>query len=805
MAAMYRDTIGRASAWCVMGLAVATTAPAWAQNTAQSSDPVSAEAADESSLMSDIVVTAQRRSENLSNVGIAAAAFSGDQIQKLGLQNSVDIVQFVPGVTISSDTGGQNLKFIVRGVAQNDFLDAVEAPIAVYVDDTYIAPQQGQVFGLFDLERVEVLKGPQGTLFGRNATGGLVHYISRKPEFERTDGFFDLTYGSYNQVRVEAAIGAPITEKIAFRVSALFSRYDPVLINEYPRGALTADPAPRPQDNLYNQNLQAGRLHLAFRPSNRLNLLLSGSASLSRQGGGGYETRGIVAVFDDQGRWVDSVVASATETRPGIGPGGASVSIGGVPARPVPGGNLFGWKEASAGDFRGSYDFAYDNSNVLKSRGVSLQADWEVSDSVNLTSVTDYKWFSKVVAQDVDVGPADFFIYKADAITRQVSQEIRLSGDSGSLKWVTGAFYLHIDNDTKQGLSFRSTSILATPGQPGLTFATLVGLKTDSISAFGQADWQFAERFTLVAGGRFIRESKDYRFAQNAYVNLDDIRIDTSQLVFPLPQPAGVNPFADSFTQNLWAAKLQLEYRAADGWLLYGGINRGVKAGSVNGPLGDGSQIQIDQLIYEPEVLLSYEAGFKGRLLNGDLRLNGAIFHYDYKDYQAFTFVNASGLVSNENGRTYGAELEAVAQPVRGVTLSLSGSYTDALIRNLEAAPGVFRDVRPVYTPEFQSSGLVRYDVDVGPGRVGFQIDGSYTGARFSNLRNFQAQRLPSYFLTNARISWTEGAWQVTAFVTNVLDKRWQREMFDLATLCGCANDAYGPPRWFGASIRYSL
>ena len=135
----------------------------------------------QAAVLEEVIVTAQKREQSLSDVGIAVTAFTGEQIDALGFETSTDIIGMSPSVYVSADTGGQNRKFTIRGVTQNDFLDSSEAPVAVYIDEGYISTQQGQVFGLFDMERVEVLKGPQGTLFGRNATGGLVHYVTRKP------------------------------------------------------------------------------------------------------------------------------------------------------------------------------------------------------------------------------------------------------------------------------------------------------------------------------------------------------------------------------------------------------------------------------------------------------------------------------------------------------------------------------------------------------------------------------------------------------------------------------------------------
>jgi iron complex outermembrane receptor protein len=186
-------------------------------------------------IMDEIVVTAQRRNQNLQDVGISISAFSTEQLRTAGVINSIDVARLTPGVAVSGSIGGQNSQFTIRGVTQNDFNDGIEAPVAVYVDETYIPNLQGQNFGLFDLERVEILKGPQGTLFGRNATGGLVHFVVRKPT-EELDGYIEGTYGRFNQTRVEGAIGGGLGGGLSARASFYYNAHDPIFTNVYPEG-----------------------------------------------------------------------------------------------------------------------------------------------------------------------------------------------------------------------------------------------------------------------------------------------------------------------------------------------------------------------------------------------------------------------------------------------------------------------------------------------------------------------------------------------------------------------------------------
>ncbi|MEM9751341.1 MAG: TonB-dependent receptor plug domain-containing protein, partial [Pseudomonadota bacterium] len=322
------------------------------------------------SLTDEIVVTAQKREQNVQDVGISISVFSGAELEALGVEQSFDIAAFTPGVHISGNLAGQNTQFTIRGVTQNDFNDIIEAPNAVYLDDAYIAVAQGQTFGAFDVERVEILKGPQGTLFGRNATGGLVHYVSVKPDFDELSGFVDATYGRFdspadaNQARIEAAINVPLTDKIAARASILYNYQDPYLQNLYPDGAVGAPPGADAGADLGNDDTLAGRFTLAFEPTPSLRGRIAFNGARSRLNTGPYQSKSTIPVYSSDGELVNVIDTPADETRYSILLDAAgndtgldfgtdqdndginedpAVAFGGPPARPTPGGDFFGY------------------------------------------------------------------------------------------------------------------------------------------------------------------------------------------------------------------------------------------------------------------------------------------------------------------------------------------------------------------------------------------------------------------------------------------------------------------------------
>jgi iron complex outermembrane receptor protein len=308
----------------------------------------------------------------------------------------------------------------------------------------------------------------------------------------------------------------------------------------------------------------------------------------------------------------------------------------------------------------------------------------------------------------------------------------------------------------------------------------------------------------LVAGARWVKERKDYSFFQGVYQATDDRIINSSVLYAPL---FPYHPF--NTDDNLWAGKVQLEYRPIKDVLVYLGVNRGAKAGGFNAQLADGSpRLPLDQIPYKPENLTNYEGGVKATFLDGKLRTNAAVFYYDYKDYQAFLFEQSSGVVVNKDAFMRGGEFELTAVPVSGLEAQLGVSGFQAIVKNLElqgpaGVPPIYEDVHPSFAPQKQISGLIRYSFALGDGRMALQVDSHYTSDFYHNLRNFVADHYPGYTISNARLSWANEHWEVAAFVKNLADKRYYTIGYDLATLCGCNENAFGPPRWPGVEATY--
>jgi len=443
-------------------------------------------------------------------------------MKAMGVSESFDIAAFTPGVHISGNLAGQNTQFSIRGVTQNDFADIIEAPNAVYLDEGYIAIAQGQTFGVFDIQRVEILKGPQGTLFGRNATGGLVHYQSNKPSFDEVSGYVDVEVGQFDseadalRTTVEAAVGGPLSETVAARIAVRMNKQDGYLKNLFPAGAGTGlgsvSPGTGAGADLGDDDTKAVRLSLAFQPSDKLSIATSFNYAKSDVSTGPYQAKPTIAVLDAGGELINVIDASPTETRLSIAAdgsdGGGNAIDGsydqatgtlkpgagiGLAGRAVPGGDFFGYRDPDGSDFTFSSDFAFEDQGFTETSGLNVRLEYILDNGMELVAISDAKDYEKLLFIDVDGAPVNQLANYAGVDASTFSQEIRLSGETDESRWVVGAYYLNIDNKADNGLKAPANSIIdmaftggAGGGAAAVDIGTKGDLQTESYSVFGQ-------------------------------------------------------------------------------------------------------------------------------------------------------------------------------------------------------------------------------------------------------------------------------------------------------------------------------
>lgn len=434
----------------------------------------------QSGLLEEVVVTAQKREQSAQDVGISITTFTGNQLNQLGVVNSSDLARFTPGVYISGPGGGDQQQFTIRGATQNDFGDHSESPNALYVDEVYQASQQSQLFANYDMQRVEILKGPQGTLFGRNATGGLLHFITNKPSQE-FEAFADMTYGRFNQMRAEGAVGGGLSDTVSARISGIYSGHDNIYENNINDVGLppvpgvlqlfgrnpTYDTDLSETDDPWAEETWSVRGQLLFEPNDDVNFLVKGQYAKQKFDGWGYQGVPSVAFVDDTDG--DGLVDDTVNTRLQSDVGttceminvnnGACVDsvfdgdFDGV--RPNAQGDLFGSLEEGGIEGRdANLDFAPEDANQIKLWSLSGKLDWDL-DFAKLVSVTAYSKIKQFQGGDVGAAPVPHFNFIRQQEAEWFSQELRLEGEADRFRWIAGAYYLNIDTRSAQGLEDR--------------------------------------------------------------------------------------------------------------------------------------------------------------------------------------------------------------------------------------------------------------------------------------------------------------------------------------------------------------
>jgi iron complex outermembrane receptor protein len=734
-------------------------------------------------LIEEITVTAQKRAQSAQDVGIAITALSGEQMRALGYTNAQEVTALAPGVSTLQPNGEANYAIAVRGVANNDFTTNVESPVAIYVDEVYISQMSGAGFLLFDVDRVEILRGPQGTLFGRNATGGLVQYVTVKPSRE-FNGYGSASIGSFNRLKAQGAIGVPLNDVVSARLSVATHQGDGYVENRL-----------RPQSELNNANETAARLQLLFEPGEDVDFLLN-------------------ARFGQQ------------DIRTGFFEYESAIFPNGMPTPGVPNSNLDGYVDTDGDVFAGDYDFP--GRNELETSGFTGTLTWATGAGV-LTSITDFQAVERDYIEDSDASPVDYFDFFLTTDADQFSQELRLAGDTERLKWVGGLYYLDLDvSDSNGGITRGLFEALFGDTVENLGFDGVrnpYATKTETWSAFGQLEYALSDAVALIGGWRWIEEDKTHRY-RNILSDFPDTA--TSGLD---PNVVGivdlVAPFTGERNDGNWSARAQIDWTPSGDLLVYGSWNRGVKSGGFNAPLLPTDVFVTDTFMnYGPEQLDAYEFGFKWDTLDARLRLNGAFYYYDYEDYQAFSIIGLDTFTLNAQAENKGFELELQAAPVEGLDLQFGAAYIDADVTDV---PGVTKDVetpvgtvlailpgatvRPVQTPEWNLTGLVRYEFPVRNGHLALQADARYRSEHFFALTQFPAVTEDGYTVTDASITWfpEAGNWSVRFFADNVTDEEYLVQTFDLSGnvdnggLFGLIERYYGRPRTFGMNVSYSF
>lgn len=719
-----------------------------------------------------VVVTAQKREQDQQDVGIAITAFNGDQLAALGYTNAQDVANLAPSVVAVQPNGEGSYSFAIRGVANNDLSSNVESPVAVYVDEVYVSQMSAAGFLLFDVEGVAVLRGPQGTLFGRNATGGLVQYTTVRPSSE-FGGYGTVSYGDYNDMLVEGAVNLPIAEGISARVSAANHTGTGYITNRL-----------HPEEKLNNSDDYAVRLQLLAELSDDFSILLN-----ARKGG--------------------------QEIRTGFFEYRSAINGGGIytPGEPNP---LFDGYDDTDGDvWAGDYDT--QGHNISRTEGYTATINWTIG-GWDVTSITDSQYVFRDYIEDTDDTPYHWYDYFQTNEAEQFSQELRAARKFDDLNVVGGLYYLDLSSkDSTGGIApLQYATYNGYTEQEALTDTTLVNgdrtpstSSTKAFSVFGQAEYNFLEQFTVIAGLRWNTEDKDFDSAR------EDIHFDEHATSGLDPYAIVINTLSefdpDPRTFDMWAWRLQFNYQPTSDMLLYASYNRGVKSGGFSQPPYDPmSDLLVDPelLVYDPEELDAYEVGVKWDVIPGNLRVNAAGYFYDYGNYQAYTnFPGGLGSATvNAQAENKGIELEVQASPLDGLDFHFGVGYADVQVTDVIGFPG--ETLTSVNTPKWTVNGLVRYAFDIGnAGELALQADASYKSEHYFGLSVTPAVTEDGYTLVNFGATWTPMAanWSFGLSLENALNEEYIVQTFDLSDWIGMVQEYYGKPRWLRAKLSWDF
>jgi len=714
----------------------------------------------------EIVITAQKREQSLQDVGISVSALGADQLEQLGISNTTDIAQQIPALRLSAWTPAFTI-FSLRGVSQNNFQDNLEAPVAVYMDGVYMASMNAASAQLFDMERVEVLRGPQGTLFGRNATGGLLQFLSRRPKEDEFNGYVELSAGSFGTYGIETAIGGALSDRVRARLAGRYTRSDGYL------KAGTAFSVPATGQTSQGADGVAVRGMLQFDVSDAVTVdLTAGHSSDTDVPTGQYVVS--LAGFDINtglGTFNDGYVNDPNQPAP-VGP-----------------------QDFSRTPITGDVHRHASNADTFFDREITSATAQVTADigELELVSITSWMTLDKLYIEDA-AGGLGFFPYTTTVDFDQWSQELRLSGGEGRSRWQIGAYFLDMAWDTSQRVE-GALYLGGTSDSQKLTTNGLIDSRNWSI--FGQAEFDLTDRFTIIGGLRWSDDRKSLQLFRTYEDRPNGIApVQTFDL-----QSVGV-PGIGQIDYADYAARLQLNFRPNESTLWYLSFNRGIKGG--NWSLDPGGAVAAANLKHGEEVLHALELGLKTEFWNGAARLNASIFSYDYDDYQAFSLVGLTPQVANSDARASGGELELTLAPTKGLTLMAGLALLDS---SVDAVPDVFGgSIRAEFplAPAVSANLLARYEWDVGGYGAAAQVDGQWNDRQFLEGTNSNVSAEPAYSVWNARLSFfaADQSIQADVFVKNLFDEEYRLYNLDLGLL-GFVEQVFAPPRQFGAGLTY--
>lgn len=720
-------------------------------------------------MIEEVTVTATKREQNLADVPASVSAVSQKKMESLGLTDSFDLSNHTAGLTIAGTNRQAKPQIFIRGVGNSDFQTGSSSPVASYANGVYQGANFSLAASLIDLNRVEVLKGPQGTLWGRNTTAGLINYVPNQDRpGDELNGRVALSYDDQGELNIDGAIGGSFSDKVAGRIAINYNDRDGVFKAESPTFS---------DSEFGGGDSTAVRANLIYEPKDELTFSLT--VNYSDFDANMNPTKSLGLVPPD---------GTTSCSRPGM----LRTSC----ASP----NFSPFETVFVSDRdSNTVEPQFDSFEKIESSGIALQVDYDFP-TITLTSLTAINDGERTGFDDTDGSPIDGLETSYDDEYSAFSQELRLtSNNDGEFNWILG-FYYYTDE-----LEFYRGAVL--PYFTSFANALAQKVDTETYAIFGEANWDLTEKLTLTAGLRWTsdeREAEANIFTFNANVNrFNDLSAAQSNFVTPIVVGDTID---ETFREP--SGRISLMYALTNEINLWAAIGRGFKGGDSN----SGAESREQFSIADPEFLTSFEVGLKGTLLDSSLQFDISAYIYDYKDKQVFTEVAVPGgntvtTLSNAGELTIqGIDLTATWFPTENFFIDAGLAYTDAEFDEfLSATAGDLSGGTTAYTPEFSFNFITGYSWHLSnESTISLQVDGVWSDDQFFTNNNQDIVGQESYWLWGGSIAYTtaDEAIEVRLWTKNAGDEEYIVGSFEFI---GNVIAYPGDPQSTGITVSYSF
>ncbi len=730
-------------------------------------------------VLEEIVVTAQKRAEGINTVPMSIQAFDGETLVNAGITDASGLAQLTPGLNFARSSANTPI-YTLRGVGFNTPNLSSTSPVGVYVDEVAYAYPYMSNGPLFDIERVEVLKGPQGTLYGRNTTGGLVNFIVAKPGKEFEAGV-SAELGNYKTTNFEGFVSVPLSDTFGVRFAARSETSGEGWQKSISRN-----------ERLGEKDRLGLRATAVWNATDALTIDLTGS------------------YWHDKS---DTIAAQAVR----LIPDQPAFTNPGLPAAV-----RTDWKSDTADWDR--YDGSKPAFRVnAEFYSAAARINYNISDNLSLVSLTAFNHVKRNDMNDVDGTAIEIFTQQSVGKIDSFSQELRLNGEAGKLSYIVGGYYSNDDITDSQVGYYDNSSVLQllrflaqnvidptnaryTAQQYATGFRSYrntTDQNSKSVSAFATTDWKFNEQFKLTAGLRYSKDTLDFSACSGDF-NGNTLPIWNTSVHFLVNVQSGAVPnftvkpngcmsYAADFTnlasfkrpklnEDNVAGRLSAQFTPTEELLVYGTISRGFKSGSVP-MLPTNVETQLEPA--HQEQVTAYEVGTKATLFNRTMQANVSAFYYDYKDKQLFSevldpvFTTLTRIVNVPSSKVSGAELDLSWRATAALTLRGGASYTKTEVTkfngfNRAGQATNFAGLAFPYTPTWQLNGTINYDQPIS-GSLGLltSVNANYQSETAGSLGDEQGFEVASYTVVNANIGVhsLDDRWHASVYAKNLFDK----------------------------------